>query len=90
MLVSLWGNKVSFECVYDPTGNRLPYVLIFQDCRDLRWEVYHPEDVHDLEADLIGISLGEDAHRRSAVIYTDMFEISILYESFRLQKVPSS
>ncbi len=52
--------------------------------------MYHPEDVDDLEADLIGISLGEDAHRRSAVIHTDIFEISILYESFRLQKEPSS
>ena len=27
--VSLWGNEVSVECVYDPTEDRLPYVLVF-------------------------------------------------------------
>ena len=88
--VALWGNQVSLECVYDPTGNRLPYVLIFQDCCDTRWTVHDDEEVHELEADLIGISLGEEAHRKPAVIHTDIFEISILYGSFKLQKPASS
>jgi hypothetical protein len=53
--VSLWGNEILFECIYDPTGDRSPYTLVFHDCRDISWEVFHPEDVKDPEADLIGI-----------------------------------
>ena len=84
--VSLWGNEISFECIYDPMGDRSPYTIVFRDCRDISWEVFHPEDVEDPEADLIGIHLGEDAHRKAALIHTDIFEISILYGSFSVRK----
>lgn len=87
--VSLWGAEVLLECVYDPTGNRLPYKLTFRDCREIRWDVHDPEAVSDLEADLIGISLGEDAHQKPAVIHTDIFEISVLYGSFSLHNQKS-
>jgi hypothetical protein len=26
--VSLWGNQIVFECIYDPTGDRSPYIAI--------------------------------------------------------------
>jgi len=84
--VSLWGNQIVFECIYDPTGDRSPYTIVFHDCRDISWEVFHPEDVKDPEADLIGFHLGEDAHRKAALIHTDIFEISILYGSFSVHK----
>jgi len=84
--VSLWGNQIKFDFIYDPTGKRLPYSIVFQDCRDISWEVFHPEDVKDPEADLIGIHLGENAHRKAALIHTDIFEISILYGSFSIHK----
>jgi hypothetical protein len=35
---------------------------------------------------LIGIHLGEDAHRKAALIHTDIFEVSILYGSFSVHK----
>ena len=84
--VSLWGSEISFECIYDPTGDRLPYTIVFHDCRDISWEVFHPEDVQEPEADLIGIHFGEDAHRKAVLIHTDIFEISILYETFSIHK----
>ncbi|MFM9266315.1 hypothetical protein [Tychonema sp. BBK16] len=84
--VSLWGNQIVFECIYDPTGHRSPYSIVFQDCRDISWEVFHPEDVKDPEADLIGFHIGEDAHRTAALIHTDIFAISILYGSFSIHK----
>ena len=84
--VSLWGNQIVFECIYDPTGDRSPYTIVFHDCRDISWEVFHPEDVQDPEADLIGFHLGEDAHRTAALIHTDIFEICILYGSFSIHK----
>ncbi|NJK65292.1 MAG: hypothetical protein HC789_14440 [Microcoleus sp. CSU_2_2] len=84
--VSLWGNEVILECIYDPTGDRSPYSLVFQDCRFITWEVHDEEEVKDPEADLIGIHLGEDAHRKAALIHTDIFEISILYGNFSVRK----
>lgn len=84
--ISLWGNEILFECIYDPTVDRLPYSIVFHDCRDINWEVFHPEDVKDIEADLIGFHLGEDAHRQAALIHTDIFAISILYGSFSVRK----
>ncbi len=83
--VSLWGNEVLIECVYNPE-ERLPYVLAFKDCRDIIWTVHHEEEVGEQEAEFLGISLGESAHRKPAVITTDIFEISILYDSFRIHK----
>ncbi|MGK7905564.1 MAG: hypothetical protein AB4352_29990 [Hormoscilla sp.] len=83
--ISMWGNKILFECVYDPE-NRSPYRIVFQDCREITWEVYVPEEVGEAEVDLIGIHLGEDAHRKPAVITTDIFEVSIMYGSFHVDK----
>lgn len=84
--VSLWGNEVVLECIYDPTGDRAPYSLVFQDCRLITWEVHDEEEVKEIEADLIGIHLGEGAHRKAALIHTDIFEISILYGTFSVRK----
>jgi hypothetical protein len=84
--VSSWGAELLLECVYDPRGERLPYQLIFKDCQYIRWDVQDSELVNDLEADLIGIHLGEGSHRQPAVIHTDIFEISILYGSWSVHK----
>jgi hypothetical protein len=50
------------------------------------WEVVDPEDVGDAEADLIGFSLGVENQQSEATIHTDLFELSVLYGSFALQK----
>jgi hypothetical protein len=84
--VSLWGAEVLVECLYDPMGDRIPYSLIFQDCREIGWNVHDEEEIGEPLADLIGIHLGEDSHRKRAVIHTDIFEIAILYGSFRVEK----
>jgi hypothetical protein len=83
--VSLWGNEVSLECVYNPE-ERLPYLLAFKDCRDIRWTVHDEEELGEPEAEFFGITLGEPKHRKPAVITTDIFEISILYGSFNVRK----
>ncbi|WP_293148805.1 MULTISPECIES: hypothetical protein [unclassified Microcoleus] len=64
----------------------MPYVLAFKDCRDIGWTVRDEEEVGELEAEFLGISLGEPEHRKPAVITTDIFEISILYGSFSIHK----
>src|SRR5947209_4058975 len=57
MLVTKWGSDILVSCIYDPLGSRRPYQLLFNDCREVRWEVIHPEGVEDAEADLIGFSI---------------------------------
>jgi len=88
--MSLWGHDVAIECLYDPTGDRLPYILNFQDCREIRWEIHDPEEVHETFAELIGIHLGEGDRQKPALIHTDIFEISLLYGTFNLERIPSS
>ncbi|MEG4227385.1 hypothetical protein QUA35_20345 [Microcoleus sp. N9_B2] len=83
--VSFWGNEVLIECVYNPE-ERLPYMLAFKDCRDISWTVHDEEAVGEPESEFFGITLGEPEHRKPAVITTDIFEISILYGSFSIQK----
>ena len=86
--VSNWGNTVLIQCLYNGL-EKVPYALEFKDCRDIRWTVHDEEEVGEAEADIFGITLGEGGHRKPAVIHTDIFEISILYGSFRIQKSPS-
>ncbi|MEG4113428.1 MULTISPECIES: hypothetical protein [unclassified Microcoleus] len=64
----------------------MPYILAFKGCRDISWTLHDEEAVGELEAEFFGISLGEPEHRKPAVITTDIFEISILYGSFSIQK----
>lgn len=83
--VSLWGNEVLFECLYNPE-NPSPYGMVFKDCREIKWDVHDSEEVQDPLADLIGFHLGKDNHQEPALIYTDIFEISLLYGSFTIHK----
>lgn len=86
--LSNWGNTVLIQCLYNGL-EKVPYALEFKDCRDIRWTVHDDDEVGEAEADIFGITLGEGGHRKPAVIHTDIFEISILYGSFRMQRPPS-
>jgi len=84
--IKQWGTELWLHCVYDPIGERVPYELIFQDCWQLRWEIHDSDASSDLEADLIGITLGQNDHRQVAIIHTDIFELSLLYGNVSLRK----
>lgn len=84
--ISAWGSQVLLECIYDPTGDRLPYQLLFQCCREVHFEVHDLEEVGECEADLIGISLGENDYKQPAIIHTDIFEISLLYDRIEISR----
>jgi hypothetical protein len=85
LMVKAWGTEVRLECLYDPLGERIPYLITFHDCQEIRWDVHDPEIADDLEADLIGISLGLNKNQEPAVIYTDIFELAISYGDFSLE-----
>lgn len=84
--VTQWGNAVVVSCLYDPLGFSKLYQLIFKDCHEVKWLVIEPGDAQESTADLIGFSMGAESHKKAAVITTDIFELSIVYGSFVLQK----
>ncbi|MBF2005504.1 MAG: hypothetical protein IGS49_08560 [Chlorogloeopsis fritschii C42_A2020_084] len=86
VMFTKWGSEVVISCLYNPQESSKPYKLIFKDCNEVRWQVIDAEDVQESTADLIGFSIGAESHKKPAVITTDIFEISIIYGSFVLQK----
>jgi hypothetical protein len=80
-----WGSELQIECLDDPI-DRQRYILIFRNCRDIRWTILEPDLLEDAEAELIGFLSGEDKYQKPAIITTDIFEVSVLYETYEIQK----
>ncbi len=78
-----WGSDLQIECAVDAV-DRQPWILHFKNCREIHWYVHEPESVQDEEANLFTFSFGEDNHRAPAGIGTDIFDMSVLYESFEI------
>lgn len=78
--------SIRLSCIYDPANKRLPYQLVFEGCREIQWDRYVEDDRHPLSADVVGLSLGSGKHCNPAVITTDEFELSFLYDRFILEK----
>jgi hypothetical protein len=81
-----WGATVLVDCVYDPLGERKGYQLSFQNCSQLRIDMMPDAPIQEQEADLIGISLGQDGGRQPAVLTTDLFELHVTYQQFQCIK----
>ncbi|HXG06381.1 MAG TPA: hypothetical protein VNI77_03535 [Nitrososphaera sp.] len=83
--VKLWGNELCISCLYDPSISRQQYQLLFRNTQEIQWNVH---DTDELESPMIGLTgfiLGEGKHRKPALITTNVFEISVLYESLSIQ-----
>lgn len=83
--VTLWGKEVFIDCVYDP-DERLPYRFVFSDCQEIKWNLLFPEDACDPEADIFDFLVGKENHSKPALFHTDIFDITILYGSLKLEK----
>lgn len=83
--ITSWGEKVIVDCVYDP-DDRLPYKLIFHNCRKIEWDLIFPEDIGEPEADIIDFQVGKKSHEEPAYFCTDIFELSILYGELEIVK----
>ena len=81
-----WGATVLVDCIYDPLGERKDYQLSFQGCSNLRIDRMPDAPVREQEADLLGISLGQESGRQSAVLTTDLFELHVTYQYFECIK----
>lgn len=81
-----WGASVLVDCIYDPLGERKGYQLSFRGCSQLRIDMIPDAPVHEQEADLLGISLGQEGGRQPAVLTTDLFELNVTYQQFQCIK----
>ena len=78
-----WGASVLVDCIYDPLGEPKGYQLAFRGCSQLRIDIMPDAPLQEKEADLIGISLGQEGGRQPAVLTTDLFELHVHYQQFQ-------
>ena len=52
-------HAIMISCLYDPQDAQMPYTLCFKQCEDIAWQTFDDlRDLQQLDAELIGISLG--------------------------------
>ena len=84
-------HTIVISCLYDPQGAQMPYTLCFQQCEHIAWQPFDAcLDLQQLDAELIGISLGTSDAQQLAVLTTDVFELSFVYGSFSLHTPTSA
>jgi len=84
-------HTIMVSCLYNPQDTQMPYTLCFKQCEHIAWQTCEPcLDLQQLDAELIGISLGTGGTQQQAVLTTDVFELSFVYESFSLQTPTSA
>jgi len=86
MRIADWGTTLLVDCIYDPMGERKGYQLAFWGCTQLRIDMMPGAPIHEQEADLLGISLGQDGWRQPAILTTDLFELHVHYHQFQCIK----
>ena len=84
-------HTIIVSCLYDPQEAQMPYTLCFKQCEHIAWQTFEEvQDLRQLDAELIGLSLGTGGGRQQAVLTTDVFELSFVYESVSLQAPASA
>ena len=64
------------------------FQLIFKGFHLLYWQILRDEyDPGTVNVDVIGMEFGEAAHRKPAILTTDLFEIGVSYNELEIQRV---
>ena len=77
---------IVISCIYSPLATKIKYRLLFQGCREISWDRFPGSREPIFPADLLGISLRDDKQRQFAVLSTDSFELSFLYDGFTRER----
>jgi hypothetical protein len=80
-----WGKDTVLDCLYDPNLRKL-FQLVFRKCKSLQLELLNEIGERDIEANVIGISLGKDKFREQANIRTTLFDFYVLYDHIVIVK----
>ncbi len=85
--ITTWGCDVVIECRYEGEGPRKgPFQLLFEDCHSIQWDVHTKADDQDKISEIAAVFLGQDDYTESAIVYTDIFELTVLYGRFTIVK----
>jgi hypothetical protein len=79
-----WGSELVLSCLDDPLTRR-GYEVVFRGCREIRWSLYDAAS-DATEADVIGFCAGTPEHAEPAVLTTDLFELSVLYDRVEIRQ----
>ena len=80
--ITNWGTEAIADCAYQER----PFQLLFEGVKSIQWDTYEETDELETLLRVVGLLLGADSHRASALIYTELFELSILYGQMTLIK----
>lgn len=75
----MWGHTLHFDA---SAGEDVPFALVFDDCREWRWQTYtHIEsgDAAFPRTELVNFRLGRGQHRSPAHLLTGYFGLSLFY-----------
>jgi hypothetical protein len=85
-----WGNELTFDAHYDGSQPDTTFKIIFKDCHKIEWLAFgiefefHENDI--ARTVVIGMDVGEDQHRKPAIITTNLFELWITYGELIVEK----
>jgi hypothetical protein len=85
----LWGRALHFQGVVDMAENEVvPFEVHFEDCRELRWQVYSHLQSPTPEAfpasELMNFQMGRSQQRSPAQLLTEHFGLAVFYGTLYL------
>ena len=82
-----WASELVLVCLDDPLTRR-PFELVFTNCREIRWSLDDAASngADAAEADVIGLRWGQAGLVEPAIVTTDLFELSILYDRLQIRE----
>jgi hypothetical protein len=85
----LWGRALHFQGVVDRAENdAVPFELQFEDCRELRWQIYSHLQSATPEAfpasELMNFQMGRNQQRSPARLLTEHFGLALFYGTLYL------
>lgn len=83
-----WGQTLRFNGVAHADAQQIPFTLIFEDCRELRWQRYTHLDRPDgpvfPPTALVGLRLGRGQHRKPLHMLCEHFACILTYDTLHL------
>lgn len=82
-----WASELVLVCLDDPLTRRT-YELIYTNCREFRRSTDEAASIltEATEADIIGFHPGRASYLDPAVLTTDLFELSVLYDRLEIRE----
>ncbi|MGA1357731.1 MAG: hypothetical protein ACO35Q_13770, partial [Prochlorothrix sp.] len=75
-------------------GQNSPFTLTLHQCQDIRWQLLdsdsNPTLPNSEPADLIDLQLQTQADRSTAIVYTDLFELTVSYDRLTCHTTPTA